>query len=169
MSQLVTIVDTTDREIWAKAWGQVLTSDIYRVSALWIVNSQNEVLIAQRQFTKKRHPWLWGVSIAWTVEVWETYESNIHKEAFEELWLENISPVCWPKLFSHKEYTYFIQLYFLRLDKKIEEFILQQQEVASIKWVHMDDLRKKIQENPWDFTPSTYKWFQALCTHLHTF
>lgn len=62
-------------------------NDIYRVSALWVTNSAGDVLIAQRKLTKKHAPGKWEPAVAGTVEKGETDESNIYKEAQEEIGL----------------------------------------------------------------------------------
>ncbi len=61
--------------------------DITRVSALWITNEDGEILLAQRGLNKTHSPGLWGPAVAGTVEEGETYESNIIKEAEEEIGL----------------------------------------------------------------------------------
>ncbi len=68
-----------------------------RVSALWITNSKEETLIAQRAFTRSAAG-LWGPSAAGTLEKGETYLSNIIKEAEEEIGLKGIQPRKGPKL-----------------------------------------------------------------------
>lgn len=74
------IVDSENHLIGVKPKSEVdYSKDINRASALWLQNSQDEVLIAQRSKKKKNRPLLWGRATAWTVEKGETYEINIYK------------------------------------------------------------------------------------------
>lgn len=107
--QKIIIVDENDEIIKHKERGTLNQSDIYRVSALWIQNSKGEILLAQRSFNKKNHPGKWGPAVAGTNDEGETYESNIVKEAEEEIGLKNIS---FQKSINQKvegEHNYFAQ------------------------------------------------------------
>jgi len=88
--QKIIIVNENDNIIWYKKRWTLLSSDIYRVSALLIKNSKWEFLLAQRKFTKKNNPWEWYFSVAWTVDKWETYDINMSKEIEEEIWIFNL-------------------------------------------------------------------------------
>ena len=90
MTEKIIIVDEDDNIIGSKERNSIVSGDIYRVSALLIENSKGEILLAQRALTKKHDPGKWGPPVAGTVEEGETYESNIVKEAEEELGLKNI-------------------------------------------------------------------------------
>lgn len=62
----IIIVNENDEIIGHKARGTLEQLDIYRVSALWIKNSQGDILLAQRKFTKKHDPGKWGPAVAGT-------------------------------------------------------------------------------------------------------
>ena len=89
----IPVVNQQDEIIGYKEKSLITTDDIYRVSALWITDTTGRILLAKRAFTKSRHPGLWGPAVAGTVEEGETYESNIIKEAEEEIGLKNILPI----------------------------------------------------------------------------
>jgi len=94
----IIIVDENDNPIGLKERGTLdYDKDIYRVSALWITNSKGQILIARRALTKKQNPGKWGPGVAGTIDEGETYDSNIIKEAKEELGLQNIKPEKWIK------------------------------------------------------------------------
>ncbi len=155
MSKII-IVDKEDQIIGYKERNDWDKSDIIRVSALWICNSAGESLIAQRSFSKARSPGCWAQSVAGTVEEGETYESNIVKEAEEELGLkiriEDV--VSAEKNFTDTDHPYFVQMYFYKTDMPISEFILRAEEVASVRWISLEDLSKWFAEKPEDFTPA---------------
>lgn len=160
----IVIVDSSDSAIGSKARQDVRTGDIYRASALWITNSQGLILLARRARGKEHDPGKWGPAVAGTVEDGETYESNIIKEAEEELGLKNINPVKGPKnLNAGKTYTHFTQWYLLTADKSLEEFVVQKEEVEEIRWFSKDELLDRVQKNPDEFLSSVRQWIHLLC------
>ena len=78
---IIVVVDERDEVTGTKDYESVTSNDIYRVSALWIVNLRGEVLLAQRSFNKTKDPGTWGPAVAGTVEKGEDYDTNIVKEA----------------------------------------------------------------------------------------
>lgn len=84
----IQIVNENDEYIGAKERSEIdHGTDIYRVSALWLINSLGQVLLAKRAATKDHSPGKWGPAVAGTVEESETYDENIRKEAKEEIGL----------------------------------------------------------------------------------
>lgn len=158
MSSKVIVVDENDEIIGLKDSESLEQDDIYRASALMITNSKGQVLLAKRALNKKHNPGCWGPAVAGTIEEGEDYYSNIVKEAEEELGLKNIKPLMGPKIRMGGEYNYFVQWYFLKLDKPLDEFRVNQEEVVEIRWVDKDKLWKEVKENPEQFTPSAKDW-----------
>lgn len=144
----IVIVNGEDQVIGYKERGTVLSEEIYRVAALWITNSSGDVLLAQRQLSKRNDPGKWGPAVAGTVDEGETYDSNIHKEAEEEIGLNNIRPVTSKKRRYSGEHNYFCQWYTLVIDKPVDEFIIQPEEVKQVKWFSRDELTKELRDNP---------------------
>lgn len=162
MSSKTIIVDEKDNIIGSKERDAVKARDIYRVSALWITNSKDEILLACRALTKSHSPGKWGPAVAGTVEESETYYSNITKEAKEELGLENIEPKVGPKIKVAKNYTYFCQWYLLEIDKPAEEFKIQKEEVEELKWVSKKYLLDEIKNNSDNFVEGIKEWVKFL-------
>lgn len=133
---------------------------IYRASSLWITNSKNEILLARRALSKAHDPGKWGPAVAGTVEEGETYESNILKEAEEELGLKNIKPTLGTKYRRKSKWNYFGQQFHLLLDKDISEFKVQENEVAEIKWFSKKELQREIQEYPDKFLRSVQEYMK---------
>jgi isopentenyl-diphosphate delta-isomerase len=155
----IVIVDENDNVIGSKDRGTLETNDIYRVSALWITNTNGEILLARRHRSKSHHPRKWGPAVAGTVEEGETYEKNIVKEAEEELGLNLNDFTFGPKLKTENEYKHFTQWYFSTLDKNIDEFKIQEDEVEEIKWFSKEELKRQQEENAEEFLPSMKKYF----------
>lgn len=110
-SRIIPIVTINDTIIWYKIRDEITVEDIYRVSACWIVDSQWLVLLQQRAFTKKHSPGKRGPACAWTIEKWETYESNIIHELLEEVNIQvSYTDITkWEKMFSETSYKKFCQ------------------------------------------------------------
>lgn len=154
MIELNPIVDENDNIIWYKERGQMLPDDIYRVAALVIINSKDEIILAQRSFNKKLWPWLWWVSVTWTL-VWdESYLENIIRETEEELWISNISPKKLQKIRMQWRFknNYFTQWFELKMDLNIEDLKICKEEVEQVKWFTVEELKEKFYKNPNDFT-----------------
>lgn len=144
----IVVVNEIDKIIGRKERGTLIPSDIYRVSALWVKNSQGDILLAQRKFTKSHDPGKWGPAVAGTVDEGETYEQNIIKEAEEEIGLKDIKPILGPKVRMTGEYNYFDQWYTLTIDKPAEDFTIQEEEVEQVKWFTRAELEKELREHP---------------------
>ncbi|PJC01384.1 MAG: hypothetical protein CO073_03680 [Candidatus Komeilibacteria bacterium CG_4_9_14_0_8_um_filter_36_9] len=144
----IIIVNESDEIIGSKERGTLALNDIYRVSALWVTNPKNEILLAQRKFNKVRNPGKWGPAVAGTVEISETYRECIVREAKEELGLENIKFTKIDKQKSTDKNKHFTQWYHTILDMKIGDFTIQESEVEQIKWFTRDELKKDIELHP---------------------
>lgn len=160
MRTKIIIVDKNDKIIGYKSRNALSKKDIYRVAALWISNSRGEILLARRHHTKSHHPRKWGPAVSGTVEEGETYEKNIIKEAEEELGVANIKPKIGPKTKSENEFYYFTQFYVLNIDKNINEFKIQEDEVEEIKWFSPNELKLNLKKYPNEFTPGMQKYFE---------
>jgi len=156
----IIVVDEDDKIIGYKYRNTLGKEDFYRVSALWITNSNGEILLARRHHTKSHHPRKWGPAVAGTVDEGETYEKNIIKEAEEELGLKNIKVELGPKTKTDDEFHHFTQWYTAKVDKNISEFKIQEDEVEEIKWISQDELKKELKEHPEEFTPTAEKYFE---------
>ncbi len=93
MSEKIIIVDSNDVILGEKERSLLRPDDIYRVSALWVFDSQKRVLLAKRALVKKHYPGKWGASVVRTNIAGETYEENIKREAMEEIGLNLSKPI----------------------------------------------------------------------------
>ncbi len=126
--------------------------DIYRVSALWLVNEKNELLVVRRAYSKAHNPGKLACSVAGTVEVGETYIENINKEAQEELGVSDVKFEELFKDFRDAEYRHFTMWYIARCDQRIEEFDIDEGEVAEIFWMPYAEVVLSIEESPEEWT-----------------
>ncbi len=110
---------------------------------IWIVNSNNEILIQKRAATKKKSPNLWDMPSAGHVVTGETSIEGAIRETKEELGIdtkesdyEYIGEYIKDKAFE------IAQIYLTKLDIKATSLKLQEEEVAEIKWVSLDEFKK---------------------------
>jgi isopentenyldiphosphate isomerase len=159
----VILVDKNDQPIGVKPRLDLNpVTDIFRCTGLWIVNSQNQVLIAQRSFKKKNSPGKWGPAAAGTVEEGETYESNIYKEAQEELGLTGIDFILGPKVFLRDSRRQFGQWFLAQVDKSITDFIIQKEEVERVEWIDSEQLINEINQGSDKYIPSLAQAIEVL-------
>jgi len=144
----VVIVNEKDEIIGYKGRESVAKEDIYRVAGLWIENSRGEVFLTKRVFSKKNDPGKWSPAVSGTVEEGETYDSNIYKEAEEEIGLKDCELQKGEKRRITGEHNFFVQWYFAKLDKKIEDFKLDKGEVEEAWWFSKEEVEKMIEQNP---------------------
>lgn len=143
---LVPIVNEQDEIIDYKKRDSLTKDDIYRVAAAIITNKEWKILIAQRWLQKKNNPWQWTVSVAWTIEKDESYDDNIRKEIFEELWLSEVElKPLWKKRVQ-KSTQYFRQMY-LWIITWDETITIGYPEVNDVKWVSKRELTEFAKTN----------------------
>ncbi len=153
--QRVNIVDDYDNLIGIKYRDELDPEiDRYQFSALWITNSKGEALIAQRKLTKDKDPGKWGPAVAGTLEEGETHESNIYKEAKEEIGLTDITFEVGPTQKMERPRKNFGQWYFVKIDRPADTFFLQEEEVEQLAWVLEKELKQDIKNNPDTYTPA---------------
>ena len=83
----------------------------------------------------------------------ETYESNIIKEAEEEIGLVGRKFAIGPKLRRSTSHEYFVQWFTVTVEHDYP-FKKQDQEVEEIRWFSEDELKKLIKEKPEMFLSS---------------
>ncbi len=164
MKAKVIIVDENDVEIGLAERDQWEIGAIHRVSALWLTNSKGEVLLAKRALVKRHQPGKWGPAAAGTIEEGETYDSNIVKEAEEEigvtLSLEQLRKG--PKILKGPDDNRrFIQWYIGTAEVALEDLKLQDDEVSEARWVPLPELLSWMKERPDDFVKTIQADFVA--------
>lgn len=164
MKPKIPIVDENDNVIGYKNREEILPTDIYRVTALWVTNDKGEVLITQRSFNKSHDPGKWHMAVAGTVEGKETYEENIIKEAREELGIEGIKFNLGTKTFRRGKHLHFTQWFTLIINQPESFFKIQPSEVVAIKWMPLKQLIPDITNHPEKYVASAPKWIKQFTT-----
>jgi|SRR5579862_2220400 len=146
----IVLVDKNDEPIGSKPIQTLGPNDIYRVASLWVTNNNGQVLLAQRQFGKRNDPGKWGPAVAGTVEVGETYEENIYKEAGEEIGLSGLKFNLGPKVFNdaNQERKFFVQWFICKCDWPQDKFKIQPEEVEQVAWITKAELLADLKKSP---------------------
>lgn len=164
----IIIVNENDQIIGYKERATLNQEDIYRVSALWIQNSQGDILMAQRSFSKKNYPGNWSNAVDGTNEEGESYESNIIKEAEEEIGLKNFPFQKVKKIRAKGLHNFFGQLFLAVVDKDVKDFKVNKEEIEEIKWFKKEVLSKELENNPDKFESAVkdcVNLFNNISTH----
>lgn len=163
MALIMQVVDDNDQLLANKEQSTIdFDHEIYRVSALWLTNSKGEILIAQRKHSKLYDGGKWGPAVAGTVEAGETYETNIYKEAEEEIGLTGVEFKISGKQRLTSPRNYFCQWYLVTIDRPATSFIIQTEEVEQVKWINPSTLAKEVAEHPDQYIsdmPAIIKFF----------
>jgi len=149
MGERIIIVDEKDNVVGVELRSVVDKKNLrYRVSALWLKNSDGDVLLARRALTRMHYPGQWGPAVAGTVGEGESYEDNILKEAEEELGLKDIDMKEGPNVKIDGNYNYFAQWFIGVIDEPADFFKIQEDEVAEVKWFSVEELKDMIENHP---------------------
>lgn len=159
----IPIVDEQDNILYHKdADERDPKKEITRASVLWLSNEVGEFLVSKRSKHKKYHANKWSISVSGSNEEGETYESNIIKEALEELGIKLGELTFGPKDFVSTEgRNFFAQHFFTKISKNTN-IILQESEVDEVKWITFSELKKWFSEKPEEFSSHFIYSFKAL-------
>ncbi len=155
----IPVVNEEDEIISTKYREELTSDDINRDTGLFIVNERNEILLAQRASVKRIHPNLWTVAVAGTVEDGESYESNVVKEAEEEIGLSNIKPFFLYKYLRNSgTYKRFTSAFVVNVDSNYP-FRINHKEVSQIRWFTREELDIYLESKNDFFTPGFKEYY----------
>ncbi len=162
------IVDRNDSVIGKKLRSEITKDDIYRVSSLWIFNKDRELLIAQRPVWKKNDPGKWTESAVGTLEEGETYQSNLAKEAKEELGLdlnENELVFIGKEFFESPKNKLFGAMYAVILSDT-PNLNLNKYEVPDVEWVSNEKIISEVSKKHNRFVGSFEEFYYQVWNKL---
>ncbi|MCK5780993.1 MAG: NUDIX domain-containing protein [Flavobacteriales bacterium] len=120
---------------------------------IWIYNSNGEIMLQKRAYTKDTFPGLWDISVAGHISTGESIELGASREILEEIGLK-INPSDLEKIFVHKESHFhpkqnwynneFHHVFLLKYDGQIEKLSLQEEEVDSLRFISLTELKKEL-------------------------
>ena len=155
----IPIVNEKDEVVKYIERNELAVGDTFRVAGLWVYDKEGNILLARRALSKKRHPGLWSVAVAGTVEENETYDSNIVKEMEEELGIVGYIPKKVLKDYREADdgIKRWATHYNLILPREYQ-FTLREDEVIETKWYTPQELVDDVTSHPEKFT-STFLLF----------
>ncbi len=125
----------------------------YRIAHVWVFDEQNRLLIHKRPKNMVSYPNVWTSSSGGHVESGETYEQAAKREAEEELGLEtDISHAFKLDHINPTGQHLFIDLWYCEHHNP-ENLQFDAEEIAEVKLISLEDLRKKMKLKPKDFNP----------------
>ncbi len=158
--ELCILVDSHDNILGYKPREHLTHGDRHRSTAIWLENSRGEVLLAQRHAHKQPHPGLWGPAVTGTVNHHETFFQNAYRELQEELGLK---PMLLTEILrqsvDHPDGSKRFTVWFKgQTDLPLQDFRLQPEEVAGVRWVSKPWLQEDLLNNPQKYMPSARFW-----------
>ena len=148
-------------EVMEKYDKRVFDRGMYHLgSDVWIINSDNKILIQKRSDKKRFEPNVWAMT-GGSVVVGEKSEETIIREAKEELGID-ISPKDLKLVTKFRTVNVWIDTYIVRKDYDISQMKFQEEEVSDAKWVtfeEIDDLvvNGNFMKNRWEFVSKFIK------------
>ena len=126
----------------------------HREVAIWVLNEKDEILLQKRSQLKEQDSNKFSIC-AGHIDADEYIEVAALRELFEEVGLEvtraELIPIGVFRSESannnHYKYTYLV-----KTDKKINEYVMQEEEVSELKYVTIAELEKMIENEDEDLT-----------------
>jgi len=171
--EVIPVVDENDRIIGYKRRGEIEHADIYRVVSLWVINSDGQVLLAQRHHDKSHDPLKWGPAVSGTItQEDESYESAGAKEGLEEIGLNILADDVVTELMEKDlqigdeyKHQFISQPILVRVPANLfplERFVAQEEEVEQLVWIDLEELLQDVAANPDKYVPSFPRSLAAL-------
>ena len=125
---------------------------------IWIINNNDKVLVQKRAATKKNNPNKYDMPSAGHVLAWEKIIDGAIRETREELGvetkIEDYKFIC--EYIADKVFE-IAQVFLLKLDLETDEFKLQKEEVAEVKWLTYDEFKELFYSEDFDDYDDDYK------------
>lgn len=135
-----------------------IDGDWHRAVHVWIINSNNEVLMQRRSKTKVNCPNMWDISVAGHISAGEDAMTSAIREIEEEIGIEiqeselkhlgelTAESILNDGTYINKEYN---DVYLIEKDIELSQMKKQESEVEDLKYISIDELKRWIEEkNP---------------------
>lgn len=163
MEEIIDIYNRDGEHIWTatKAACHSENPGFYHKPVwIWIINDKQEILVQRRTANKKIEPNKWDMSCAGHVIAWEKTIDGAIREVDEELGVETKKEdykfIC---EYLIDEIFTIGQIFLLKLNLEENEFKLQKEEVAEVKWLNYDEFKKLFYSKDFVWTDNNYKEF----------
>lgn len=146
--------------------GEKVPEGYYHSGAdVWIINSENKILIQKRSSSKKQSPNVWAMT-GGSVIKGETSLQTIERETNEELGIQlNRKNIQFIK--HYKTGEVWLDTYIVRQDIKLEDICIQKEEVSEVRWATFEEIeelfkKKQFLANRWEFVRELIKAIQYI-------
>lgn len=130
--------------------------DFYVLSInLLIENENGEILIQKRSMNKKTRPGVWD-TLTGAVLAGENSEEAVIRETKEEIGIDiDIADIT--KIGRVQNDTSFLDIWYIKKEFKVEDCILQKEELSDVKWISINSFLNLIKDS--DYKDKVYKEF----------
>lgn len=129
---------------------------------IWIKQPNGNILVQKRALTKKKAPGKYDMPVAGHVDAGETCLATCVRETKEELGIDTIeSDFTFIKQFINHEGWEFGEVYLLEKDFKLEDIILQKEEVEKVEYLTYEEFVKLLYSDKFANHNKEYKDFVA--------
>ena len=112
---------------------------------VWIINSENKLLIQKRSPQKKFEPNVWAMT-GGSIIKGETALETLKRETMEELGIElDVQKAI--KIKRYRTGNVWLDEYIVRQDIDLNKVILQEEEVSEVKFATFDEIENLFQNN----------------------
>ncbi len=165
MSEQSIVVNEQDEIIEFRERTKLTHADRIRITVVWIEDGKGNALIHRRSPLKSSWPNYWENAAGGGVAHNETYEENAYKELAEEIGVHGVpltfvKKICMPTPHGERYCSWYTAV----LDRPIEQFVLQESEVAELKWVPKAELFAHRDAHPDLYMPSSAYWRELFDT-----
>lgn len=146
--ELLFVVDESNNPIQPKIRKEVHANGYWhRVSHIWIINSQKQILCQKRSKLKDVNPGKWEAHFGGHVASQEEYIDNAVKETKEEAGIERKKEdMIFVKVFKYARDKEFQGIFYTTWDGDIRSLTLEKEEVERVAWLNIPELEKIFKE-----------------------
>ena len=160
--ELLEVVDDNNNFIGKQEDRRIVHKEglYHREVSVWIMNLKGELLLQKRASTKKQHPNEWATT-AGHIDIGENPLQAAVREIYEEIGLklkENNLEFLFLEKINASNNNHFKYIYYTKTDKKISEFVIQEEELSELKYISFEEFKNIIrtQNKEYAFSKSTY-------------
>lgn len=131
---------------------------LHRGTTIYVFNSKGELLITKRAEKKKLYPGLSEIGQGGSMAYGEDYEEGARRELEEETGIKDIElEYLFDFWYKGDKVSYFAKTYKCIYDGQIT---IQEEEVADYFFISIEELEKKMNKNPEQFSPDSFAQFK---------
>jgi isopentenyl-diphosphate delta-isomerase len=148
-SELLNIYDDKGNLIGEATYGECYGKGIIiRITNIWVVNSRNQILLQKNNKPAHKGYGTWNGSVTGKINAGEAPLIGAQRELREEIGLDVpkeklqfLETIFFEPEVPGTNYKAFVDIWVVKTDKDINDFVLEESEVAEVKWYDLDVVR----------------------------